>query len=530
MEKVLRTIGSIVFVCKKITSSIRTIYNSIVGKAIVLNLAVFLILNAIAYATFDNKIDIMMKAIISNVGGVYSTSHVVFSNSLLMKLVSMIMEIIPGVSWYTWFVVIAAFVAISILGFLILHNHSGRSHVVALVVFYIFVGYECYMFPSYIKSSIILTFAGVMLGYYVLRLEKKSVKRYCFALVTLIIASLYSMTGFWLGLIGGLVIVAAQLVIKSEYSVKILAFAGLVLASVLLSLLLSHVDKTMYVNGPEGEEIALEYRHDIEKLIVFGHPKYDEDFLEELSINESQYNEMFDNGRYLVMSENAKNLDILHEVSSEHITFDEENVLRFFRTVPVRQIKVGYLYLFVIMAFLLRCSVTRNGDAYIISGIVIALIAGLVAYMNYAWDSKVTQLAIYLPIIYLMISNMKRIDGIARRDIIVGFMVLGVVLYNNFSDQIVTSVSKADEMKEEMAEKNMGATRVAINLCDFLDDYSAYAAYPEDLLYEANYLIMDGSYFIYPSVREYMYATHFNEPIVWNAESFMEPFSYYIAQ
>lgn len=498
--------------------------------ACIINLMVFVILNTTSYATFDNKIDIMMKSVLSNIGGLYGTSHVVFSNIFLAKTICILMAVIPEISWYTWFVVMAAFVAISILGYLILYNHGGKSHIVVLCAFYIFLGYQCYIFPSYIKTAIVLTFAGIMMGYHAFRLERKSIKYYCVADIVLILASLYSMTGFLLGLVGGLVMVVVQLVIKKEYSFKLIVFGGQVVLSILVVLFLSYIDESAYINGPEGEDIALEYRHDIEELLVFGYPGYDEKYLDDLFINESQYNSMFADGHYLVKNETAENLDVLHEISNEHITYTSETALGFFKTVLWGQIKVGYLYLFVIIAFLLMCSVTRNREAYIISGIVIAIVAGFIAYLNYAWDSKVTQLAIYLPIIYLMISNMKRIDGIARRDIIVGFMVLGVVLYNNFSDQIVTSVPKPDEMKEELAEKNMGATRVAINLCDFLDDYSAYAVYPEDLLYEVNCFIMDGSYFIYPSMRDYMYATHYNEPIVWDAVSFIDLSNYYIVQ
>ena len=523
MESLLRTIGNIIVFFRGIGNKIKSIYDNKFGKACILNLAIYLILNAIAYATFTCNIDIVIKSLLSNIAVLYQTSHVGFSNVLLMKALCILIKIVPGVSWYTWLLEITAFVGITLLGWFVLENHSGKSHVVALVVFNIFVGYECYMFPSYMKSAFVLAFATMIFFYHIYLYYNNSIRLYLFSIILLVFASMLSITGVVLAAISGSVVILIQLIIKVEFSKQLWKLVVTIIIAMVAMQSLHLFDNNFYLQSDIDESLILEYRDDIEKLIVFGYPTSDDELLNELGINESQYSGMTDYGRFYVADISSDSFNMLHKLADKNVQFNVENVLKYFRTVPVRQIKVGYLYLLIIIAFLMFCSQTRRKKVYIISSVIFLIIAGLIAYMNYAWDSRMTQMVVYLPLCYLLLANLKRIDGISRRDLIIGLIILGVFLYNNFSDQIVTKVKDADDMMEFVQEMDNDVPILAMDLNNILKEYSAYAVFPDSLLYGFDCIVNNGEYALYPIMEQYMYSSHMDETIMFDKINVFDP-------
>lgn len=522
MKLLIRLLGGIIRFGNNVTQNIKKFYETQYGKAIILNAFVFVILNAIAYATWCNDIDIMLQVAATNAASGYSTSHVGFINVLLMKLIRDLMIACPAVPWYTWIIVMTSFVALSILGFLILDNHSGKSHVVLLFVFYLFFGYECYMFPSYIKSAYILCFSLVLMCYYLFVNMRKSFIGIVLLLIGLTYCSLLSYTGFWIGLISGIVVVFALMIIRREHILLLARPILILVVAIIAACALRYVDCRFYINGPKGELVTLECRNAIEKLETFGYPEYEEEFLTELNISSDVYERMKKDGEYFVEEVNGNTVYTINRLSKETIDLSPDNILKYFRTVPIRQIKVGYFYLSIILGFMLMNSLTKNKKNILIILAVALLIAGLFAYIYNAWDSKMTQMIVYLPVSFIMLATMKKITEVSRKELVVGLIVIGVILYNNFSAEIVTSVKDKHEMSENMDDMVVYPT-YALNLNSQLKQYSAYAIYPTDMLFGVDYLITNGSYFIYPNMSDHIYEFNEGKILMYSSDLQIDP-------
>ena len=207
-------------------------------------------------------------------------------------------------------------------------------------------------------------------------------------------------------------------------------------------------------------------------------------------------------GKYYII--NPDNMTILNEIAAQTREFTPENTLMFFRTVPVRWIKVWVTYLWIFSAFLFWQS--KSDKKELITGICVAyiFIVYYFAYMLYAWDNRIIQLVAFIPSAFLLLINAHEIRGIDSRELIVILILAGVVMYNNFSGYIVTSVNQT-EMSEQLEGYYSYGGVCALDLNAMLKGYSAYKPYDMNLLkYSGGLLIMNGQYGIYPTYDNYM--------------------------
>ncbi len=474
------------------------------GLSLFFNICTYLVLNLIAYGRYEYNTDVMMQALLSNVTDTAPTSHVAFSNMFLMRIIKGLIKFAPSVAWYTWFVVLLAFISICVLNYLILCDNYGRIKQITTVVFNIFVGYECYMYPSYMKSAIICAFAMIAAAIHIYR-KNKDILYYLIPSICLFIAGLLSIKGMLIGLICGLIISAVQLFINREYDRRLIAPSIAIVASFLVVLVFYAADRYVYTKDGDDGELILEYRGDIEKLTVFGYPKYSERFDEELGINANQYNYMYSGDEYLVKNRSKESLSFLKVLADEKISFSGEHLLEFFRTVPIRTIKVGYLYLLIIAIYTFNIGKDKKKKEIIITlSIIYILISYGVLYFNYAWDNRVAQMIAFLPVIFWILSNSDDGIEISAKEYVIYLMVLGVVLYNNFSNHIVTT--KPNRTIGEWIEATVREDKTEVlNINAMLKNYSIYTPYDEKITVDDRIITMNGNCCIFPQYNLVQY-------------------------
>lgn len=474
------------------------------GLSLFFNICTYLVLNLIAYGRYEYNTDVMMQALLSNVTDTAPTSHVAFSNMFLMRIIKGLIKFAPSVAWYTWFVVLLAFISICVLNYLILCDNYGRIKQITTVVFNIFVGYECYMYPSYMKSAIICAFAMIAAAIHIYR-KNKDILYYLIPSIGLFIAGLLSIKGMLIGLICGLIISAVQLFINREYDRRLIAPAIAIVASFLVVLVFYAADRYVYTKDGDEGELILEYRGDIEKLTVFGYPKYSERFDEELGINANQYNYMYSGDEYLVKNRSKESLSFLKVLADEKISFSGEHLLEFFRTVPIRTIKVGYLYLLIIAIYTFNIGKDKKKKEIIITlSIIYILISYGVLYFNYAWDNRVAQMIAFLPVIFWILSNSDDGIEISAKEYVIYLMVLGVVLYNNFSNHIVTT--KPNRTIGEWIEATVREDKTEVlNINAMLKSYSIYTPYDAKITVDDRIITMNGNCCIFPQYNLVQY-------------------------
>lgn len=492
-------------VCSKAENKFKEVINRYPQhrvNALFISISVFFLSNLVAYAKFDSRIDFMQQTVLYNISGNHSPAHTVFSNIFLTNIVSALTGLLSGITWYTWMLEIIAFVGVFSLTSFFLFTHKSRVFQIGAVVFNVFVGYECYMCPGYMKSAIILVLSmSVIVLAYALSDEKK-INSFFLPLLGLVIAGLLTKRGFLLGLIMGMFVFITHLSLHRLWNKRTcLSMLTFVTATGIVFSLWLINDKVFYKNDNLDWNVALTVDDSLEKLDVLGYPDYNEDWQESIGISEDHYNEI-KNGKYYII--NPDNMTILNEIAAQTREFTPENTLKFFRTVPVRWIKVWVTYLWIFSAFLFWQS--KSDKKELITGICVAyiFIVYYFAYMLYAWDNRIIQLVAFIPSAFLLLINAHEIRSVDSRELIVILILAGVVMYNNFSGYIVTSVNQT-EMSEQLEEYYSYGGVCALDLNAMLKGYSAYKPYDMNLLkYSGGVLIMNGQYGIYPTYVNYM--------------------------
>ena len=139
-----------------------------------------------------------------------------------------------------------------------------------------------------------------------------------------------------------------------------------------------------------------------------------------------------------------------------------------------------------------------------------------IAYFNYAWDNKIIQMLAFLPATYFLLTNMPIASELENKDLILYLVLISVVLYNNFSDKIITSV-ETDDLSDYFEEMVADESKTAVfDLNGFYRGRSPYEPYIEGWIEEDNLILIDGYYTLFPEFNNYQYFSHLGEWIVHN--------------
>lgn len=482
--------------------------------SLIINLVVFIALNMISYSKFLCNIDIMMQAVIANITGGLDSSYAIFMNIFLLKILKTLYMYFPKVSWYMILQVLVCFISLTIIGKSYLSEKRMPMHKMVYVVFCVLVGFECYIYPSYVKSSFILCFAMVLQIIKIAKLSKKFLIKASGIIFGLILSGLLCKIGFLAGIITGIIYYVITNTYCRTFGKHCYIHLLLVLLSVAGIIGLWIVNDQTYAVRTQNWDVVKEYRNAVEKIELFGCPDYSEEIGERIDISEAKYNCMKYYDEYIAVGDAG--LNIISKISRETLSWKLDNIIKYFHTVPIRWVKVSLAYLLLLACAFMCESDAKHKRTKIIVAAIWIFVFYMIAYMNCIWNSKVTHFMVFIPIAYWIMTGVGDEFDISVKENVVFIMVFSVVLYYNFSDQFISSVQ--EKPMNEVFEQSIAEEGItALNLNNILRQYSAYEPYESGLLLGHNVLIANGAYQLFERFEPYMYKIElWDEPIMWN--------------
>ena len=148
------------------------------GYSILMNIMIMLFMILFFYARYDCEIDIAMQSMLYGVSDSGKPcAYLIFSNIVLGKILMILMGIAPKIAWYTVFHYVMILVSLIVISYIIIsRNDNSVGHMIAMIVA-VFIGYECYIMPVYIKTAAVLTAASFMLWWYLYQAKEKPFKK-----------------------------------------------------------------------------------------------------------------------------------------------------------------------------------------------------------------------------------------------------------------------------------------------------------------------------------------------------------------
>lgn len=476
--------------------------------SLIMNILVLVILSLISYPKYESDIDIMMQAVIYGIQGGDSSAYLVFSNIFIGGILKGMVSVLPFIPWYTVFHYCFVFMALCVISCVFLRENESVLGKIILSIFLVFSGYECYIRLGYFKTSAIVCAATIYFWIYLVEKEKKRKILFVPIVLGFWLSSMISWTGFWITAITSLTCFLLYFILKAPYKLLSKRLLFVLVLSLIGSIGIKFIDNQMYRNSNEWET-ALEYRNNIEKVTVFGAADYSDDVYEQLGIEEEQYNYLL-NGIYL--SPNQKGLELLKEISHIYKDISLENVLGFFRTVPIHLLQTGMFFCFVLLWGLSYFTVKKEKRKMFFVSISILLFAYFIFYMVNAWEKSVTGFLVFLPLCIFALMNCKDVNTRDINHIVIYLLVIMLILYNKFSYMLITSVAK-DDLKVAMEWQIREEGLYAIDLNEFLKGYSAYVSYLPGLIDEKGLKLVNGNYMVFPAYQDVVTV---NKRDIWN--------------
>lgn len=482
--------------------------------AFVINMIVLLIMVLFFYAKYDCELDIVMQTLLYGVGsGGWYSSHLMFSNIFLGGILSVLMRILPMVAWYTVFHYTMAFVAMVILTYIVVtYNNSLTGRTVATIVS-IFLGYECYIMPMYMKTAALLAAVGVLLlGYVMFRKEEQtsiqSRKQNRFCLFQIVLAGILGVVGSWVSyqvfLAVFFISLAGVLILgfwNKKFARNRLLVGNAIVIILTLSVLSHGLDEYLYADNALWSE-AGKYRNAIEQLYAFGFPDY-EDI--EVTIKTNGYSDIdastYETIQSGIYSDGRDNFSLLQVIAEQRMEHRTGEVLQLFHLMPIRAFKTGMFYLWMILVVVLlykACCVRTIGKVAI--SLIMVGIPYFVQYFRYGYEVQCLGMIAYLPAIVFLILNLKEVSLQGEQYLWVYLGLLGVVLYYIFSGSMLNGVQKNDELEDIVALQEYSERAQLVDFNYYIQGFSIYKVYPKNLD-TGNTFIVNGIYALTPGFR-----------------------------
>lgn len=139
----------------------KQLYNKPQARSLLLNVLALVVVSLIGAPHYEYDMDVMMQAQLFNISGAWSTGMIVFSNLYIGRFLKLLCEFMTGVNWYTVFQYVLTFMALWKIGQLFLKRNFSRIANLTFLIFALFIGYECYICPSYMKTAAILSVSAL---------------------------------------------------------------------------------------------------------------------------------------------------------------------------------------------------------------------------------------------------------------------------------------------------------------------------------------------------------------------------------
>ena len=467
---------------------------------------------------YDNPSDIIMQNLLYGSIPGLKTSHLFFSNVILGKGLSILLSWLPGIAWYTIVQYVVLFIALFCIGYIILER-SEKSRTlgnIILISVLLFLGYEGYISPGYIRTACIVSCSGCLLLMHTL---EKNKKLFCFgnifAIFLIVIGTLYSFKAAIICILLSFIMALGYHILLKKYIVLTRSIL-LVFIIIITSCSLYYIDVNNYKNSYVWSD-AYVYRNSYEKILSYG---IDDDY-EKNEFNEFRFetkeqyssfvNDVFLNG-------NADTLEQIDLIASQSRQFSFNTISSYFKTVPIKlfSVDVFYLWLFLIIIFLLY---SKKRRVIYILPLIIILVGMFVLYTSYSTTAEWGYCILFVPLslqLLLYADSLKSIDSVP---VVFFGVIYGIILYSTFSGTINTKIhfDEITEVFEDINSENI----YLIDLDKYCSSFDAFTRYSEGMVPE-NVYIVNGFYSTMTYYSQFIYQnnTGIKENWLYNPEGY----------
>lgn len=499
-----------------------------VGNNVVV-LAVFLLTS---YPMYTNDLDVMMQAALYGVGNGVQTAHILFSNILIGGFLKLLCAAVPSVAWYTVLQYVVVFLSLTQIGVIFLSKKMNKSGLIIYNILIIFLGYECYMRPSYLKTAALLAASGMYLLWDALKKDKCHFIRLLVVIVELVVASmicwratLISAVFAVFGMLLFTVIQDIALLGKIRFWVQLMVVLIVTTAS---GLLFKNYDDSQYTD--EQYKLAAEYRNSIERIAGFEYIDYTKELASEVGLEKEAHFHCLMNGLYI--SKDNKALDVIEQLAGMRKDLSGENILKFFRKIPVALFYVGMFYCWLIFFVLVGVSKIGNKKGILGAAVIHLISCTFVVYFMNLWGRQTAEIVVLIPLciaIFMMSENISFED---KKKVGMYLLIMSIVLYGRYSNYIITyatdmtmeeeldskylydekTVSKKNKLSDDElvvgvdtnGEEVKYDNRVhLIDLNAFLKRFPAFTIYPSKLCERRPMIVANGAYGMYSGFTSY---------------------------
>lgn len=498
-----------------IINTIKQMWKRTIVQSTLINLLVLLVVVLIAEPHYAFDTDVMMQAQLFNISGTWPTGMVLFSNVYLGRFLKVLCGLPGYLNWYTIFQYVVIYLALWKIGNQFLCTNKSRISHVMYFIFSVFVGYECYINISYMKTAALLCISAMYMVYGLVRglYQKKKWLQYIYAGCGMVLGGLISWKAALIS--GSMCLVGIVLFLLINRQVierhqKRKALMTIIVAIVLVGVF-QIADYRAYDELVQWSGVN-RYRNAIEQVEMFGVPHYTSEIGDKTGLTKDQYSILTED-HYITLDGAA--FEKLKQVKNINHSVSGQKILLFMRTVPISLFRVGMFYGNIVLWLLLIFSHKERKKLCLLMTGIITGVAYLVMYFVAFCDTSIVHFLLLLPAMLLALMNVEDMCVSAEeRRSVVAFLLLGsLLLYHNLGSGVVTSV-KHGNMEEKLTEEveNLEQPWHAICLNEYLKSYSAFERYDEGLIVEKNLVILDGAYSLIPLYEGLIY------PAGWNVD------------
>lgn len=498
-----------------IINIIKQMWNRTIVQSALINLLVLLVVVLIAEPHYTFDMDVMMQAQLFNISGTWSTGMVLFSNVYLGRILKVLCGLPGHLNWYTIFQYAVTYLALWKIGNQFFRTNKSRISHVMYFIFSVFVGYECYINISHMKTAALLCISAIYMVYGLVRglYQKKKWLQYIYAGCGIILGGVISWKAALISGIMCLVCILMFLLINKQsmemYNKRKALFT--IVGAIVLVGALQVADYRAYNDIDQWSGVN-RYRNTIEQVEMFGVPQYTSEIGKKMGLTQDQYS-ILTEGHYITLDGSA--FERLKQVKNINHSVSGQRILNFMRTVPISLFRVGMFYGNIVLWLLLIFSHKERKKICLLITSIIAGLAYLIMYFVASCNTSIVHFLILLPAMLLALMNVEDMCVSAEeRRSVAAFLLLGsLLLYHNLGSTIVTSVKHGD-MEEKLTEEVASLEQPwhAICLNEYLKSYSAFCRYDEGLIVGKNLVILDGAYSLIPLYEGLIY------PAGWNID------------
>lgn len=426
--------------------------------SILLNTVSLLIYIVFFNISFETNDDVMMAFIAEGIFG-EGSSHLVFSNLILGKIIKLLAGWFPNVKWYCviyMFMIFAAFCAMTYVLIQLQGKHIGIISSIFLITV---LGYNSYVIFQFTRTAAITVTGGAVLLFYALDHAKmkyeKIISVVCGASLVVFGSMVrFEMFGICVIAFAGIGLYKILILLKEIPGGGIWGFISYIIVfgvTISLSLVLYIADRNYYLKHTEWSEY-LEYNKLRGELWDLGFPEYEdnEELYQslEISMNDFLYYDTWNMDIYKMSIETLRTL----VNAKEKRTFDIEMIKEFLEIYP-KAFFMRTIFSFFLMVSIIAIALNKKNVMLMIYSLLVnVLFVFYLFYINRYGVSRV-EISLWFPAIasmlYFISPDLRNINIHSKK--IIG-VIIAIIIAANSSTFVVKILSKPTMYNEGAKE------------------------------------------------------------------------------